>query len=71
MKLCQIQFYYTKMSQYFPTPYEPFGGVINVKVEFSNYETKSDLKNTTGTDTSKLAAKSDLVNLKAEVDKKS
>ena len=71
MKFCQIQFYYTKMSQYFPTPYKPFGGVINVKVEFSNYETKSDLKNTTGTDTSKLAAKSDLVNLKAEVDKKS
>ena len=57
------------MSQYFPKPYEPFGGDINVKVDLSNYATKSDLKNATGIDTSKLAAKSDLVSLKAEVDK--
>ena len=35
----------------------------------SNYATKADLKNVTGTDTSKLAAKSDLANLKAETDK--
>ena len=34
-----------------------------------HYAGKSDLKNATGTDTSKLAAKSDLVSLKAEVDK--
>ena len=26
-----------KMSQYFPKPYEPFGGEINVKVDLSNY----------------------------------
>ena len=71
MKFCQIQLYYIKMSQYFPSLYEPFGGVVNVKVGFSTYETKSDLKNATGTDTSKLSAKSDLVILKAEVDKKS
>ena len=57
------------MSQYFPKPYEPFGGDINVKVDLSNYATKADLKNATGIDTSKLAAKSDLVSLKAEVDK--
>ena len=57
------------MSQYFPKPYEPFGGDIKVKVDLSNYATKTDLKNTTGIDASKLAAKSDLVNLKAEVDK--
>ena len=25
------------MSQYFPKPYEPFGGDINVKVDLSNY----------------------------------
>ena len=25
-----------KMSQYFPKPYEPFGGDINVKVDLSN-----------------------------------
>ena len=32
----------------------------------SNYATKLDLKNVTGVDTSKLAAKSDLASLKAE-----
>ena len=57
------------MSQYFPKPYEPFGGDINVKVDLSNYVTKADLKNATGTDASKLAAKSDLASLKAEVNK--
>ena len=38
-------------------------------MDLSNYATKTDLKNATGVDTSNLAAKSDLVNLKAEVDK--
>ena len=57
------------MSQYFPKPYKPFGGDINVKVDLSNHATKTDLKNATGIDTSKLTAKSDLVSLKAEVDK--
>ena len=33
------------MSQYFPKPYEPFGGDINVKIDLSNYETKADIKN--------------------------
>ena len=33
------------MSQYFPKPYEPFGSVINVKVDLSNYATKADIKN--------------------------
>ena len=58
-----------KMSQYFPKPYKPFGGDINVKADLSNYATKADLKNATGIDTSKLAAKSDLLSLKAEVNK--
>ena len=35
----------------------------------SDYATKADLKNATGVDTSKLAAKADLANLKTEVDK--
>ena len=30
------------MSQYFPKPYEPFAGDINVKVGLSNYATKTD-----------------------------
>ena len=42
---------------------------INVNVDLFNYATKADLKNATGIDTSKLAAKSDLTSLKAEVDK--
>ena len=57
------------MGQYFPKPYEPFGGNINVKVNLSNYATKADLKNAAGVDTSKFAAKSDLASLKTEVDK--
>ena len=57
------------MSQYFPKPYEPFGGDINVKVDLSKYATNVDLKNATGIATSKLAAKSDLASLKSEVDK--
>ena len=32
------------MCQYFPKPYEPFGGNINVEVDLSNYATKSGLK---------------------------
>ena len=32
------------MSHYFPKPYEPFGGDIDVKVDLSNYATKSGLK---------------------------
>ena len=33
-----------KMSQCFPKSYEPFGGDINIKVNFSNYATKLHLK---------------------------
>ena len=33
------------MSQFFPKPYEPFGGDINVKVDLSNYAAKTDIKN--------------------------
>ena len=64
-----MKFSCIKMSQYFPKPYEPFGGGINVKVDLSNYATKANLKNTTEIDIFKLAAKSDLASLKAEVDK--
>ena len=30
------------MSQYFPKPYEPFGGDINVKVDLSSNDVKKD-----------------------------
>ena len=58
-----------KMSQYFPKPYEPFGGDINVKIDLSNYATKDDIKNITHVDTSSFALKTNLGNLKTEVDK--
>ena len=57
------------MSQYFPKPYEPIGGDINVKVDLSNYAIKPDLKNAAGVDTSKFAKKVDLASLKSNVDK--
>ena len=55
--------------QYFPKPYESFGGDINVKADLSNYATKTDLKNVSHVDVSSLALKSNLANLKTEVDK--
>ena len=39
------------MSQYYPKPYEPFGGDINAKVDLSSYATKLILKNVTHVDT--------------------
>ena len=57
------------MSQYFPKPYDPFGGDINVKVDLSNYATKTDIKSISHVDTSSLALKSNLASLKTEVDK--
>ena len=42
------------MSQYFPKPYGPFSGNINVKVDLSNYATKADIKNIMHVDTSIL-----------------
>ena len=57
------------MSQFFPKPYEPFGGYINVKVDLSNYATKADIKNISHVDTSSFALKTNLANLKTEVDK--
>ena len=56
-------------SQYFPMPFRSFGGNINVKVDLSNYATKTDLKNVTHVDTSSFALKTNLASLKTEVDK--
>ena len=57
------------MSQYFPKSFRSFGGNINVKVDLSNYATKTDLKSVTHVDTSGFALKTNLANLKTEVDK--
>ena len=55
------------MSQYSPKPFRSFGGNINVKVDLTNYATKTDLKNVTLADTSSFALKTNLANLKTEV----
>ena len=52
-----------KMSQYFPKPYEPFGGDINVKVDLSNYATKADIKNISHVDASSFAFRTYLASL--------
>ena len=57
------------MNQYFPKPYEPFGGNINAKVDLSNYVKKTDIKNISHVDTSSFALKTNLAILKTEVDK--
>ena len=57
------------MSQYFPKPYESFGGDINVKVDLSNYATKTGLKNVAHVNVTSFALKSNLASLKTEVDK--
>ena len=58
------------MSQYFP-PYRSFGRNIKVRniKEMSSYATKADLKNVTHVDISSFALKTNLANLKTEVDK--
>ena len=50
-------------------PYINFGGNINVKVDLSNYATKSDIKNILHVDTWSFSLKTNLANLKTEVDK--
>ena len=57
------------MTQYFPKPYERFGGDINVNVDLSNYATKTDIRNISHVDISSFALKSNLASLKTEVDK--
>ena len=57
------------MSQYFPKPYESFGGDINVKVDLSNYTTKADIKSISHVDTSSFELKTNLASFKTEVDK--
>ena len=56
------------MSKYFPEA-KSLRGKVKVELDFSNYATKTDLKNATGVDTSKLAKKVDLANIKSNVDK--
>ena len=67
VKLIKKTFY--KNYSIFSKPFRCVGGTINVKVDLSNYATKTDLKNVTHVDTSSFALKANLDRLKTEVDK--
>ena len=56
------------MIQYFPKPFRSREN-INVKVDLTNCATKTDIKNINHVDTSNFALKTNLANLKTEVDK--
>ena len=55
------------MSEYFPKSFASFGRNINVKVDLSNYSTKTNLKNVAHVDTSSFALKTNLANLKLKL----
>ena len=57
------------MSQYFPKPFGNFGRNISLKVDLSNYATKSDIKNISHVNISYFALKSNLASLKTGVAK--
>ena len=59
----------TKTVKFVPKRFRSFGGKINVKVDLSNYATKTDLENMTQIDTLNFALKTNLARLKTEVDK--
>ena len=60
---------YVKMSRFFPKLYKPFGRDIKVKLDLSNYATKTDINNISHVDTLSLALKTNLASLKTEFDK--
>ena len=53
---------------YFP-PYSHSRNKMEVKLDLSNYATKSDLNSATGADASQFTKKDDSANIKSEVDK--
>ena len=58
------------MSQYFPKPFNShFGDGMKVKIDVSNYATKTDIENISHVDTSSFALKTNLASLKTEIDK--
>ena len=52
------------MGQYFRKPYEPFGRDVNVRVDWSSYAIKTDIKYILHVDTSSFPLKSNLANWK-------
>ena len=56
------------MSEYFPKP-NSLGANVKVKLDLSNYATKTDSKKATGVDTSKFPKTVGLASLKSNVNK--
>ena len=56
------------MGEYFRKPSSDHKN-IKFKIDLTNYATKEDIKNITHVNTSNLALKTNLANLKTEVDK--
>ena len=56
------------MSEYFPKP-SSHRENIKLKIDLTNYATKEDVKDITHVDTSIFALKTNLANIKTEVDK--
>ena len=56
------------MSEYF-TKSNSLGANAKIELDLSNYATKTNLKNATGVDASSFPRKTDLANLKSDVDK--
>ena len=57
------------MNEYFFSRSRTFRRDIKVKLDLSNYATKTDLKNVTHVDVSSFASKTNLASLKTELDK--
>ena len=55
-----VWLYYIKMSKFFPKSFRSFRRNINVKLDLSNYATKSGIKNISHVDTSSFALKINL-----------
>ena len=56
------------MNEYFPEP-KSLGGRVKVELDLCNYPTKASLKSATGFDGSSFAKKTDVANLKSNVEK--
>ena len=56
------------MSEHFPNP-KSWNPNLKVQLVLSNYATKADWKNETGVDTLDFSKKTDLANLKSDIDK--
>ena len=54
------------MNEYFSKP-KSLGASLRVELDFSNYATKTNLKNSTGFDSPDFAKKNDLARLKSDV----